>query len=192
MRSERHKKVKCSYIYLVDRKLPYCTDGDGEPLLLLHQTLLSSDEYALMMPILSREYRVIDVDTPGRGNSDKAPRKYQIEDYARAIISFLDTLGINKSSIVGHHTGVAIAVEVAVTDPERVDKLTLSGCPYFKDETRAKLLRGEGLQHLVIKEDGSHLLKMWEIVRSISPDSRPEVWNKVVAHYLKAGEHAEG
>jgi pimeloyl-ACP methyl ester carboxylesterase len=45
-------------------------------------------------------------------------------------------MGINRTSIVGHHTGGVIAVEVAATHPERVDKLVLSSTPYVDAEDR--------------------------------------------------------
>lgn len=183
--------MKRAYVHIGEGQIHYRTEGSGEPLLLLHQTPLSSDEYSLMMPILARKYRVIAMDTPGYGNSDKAPHKYQIEDYARSVINFLDALGINRTSIVGHHTGAAIAVELAVTYPERVDKLILSGCPYYADEMRELLVRDERFQPVEIKEDGSHLMKMWQIAKSYSPESKPGVWNKVVVNNLKAGEDAE-
>jgi len=185
------QEMKRAYADIKEGQIHYCADGHGEPLLLLHQVPLSSDEYALVIPTLAEEYRVVALDTPGYGYSDKVPRKYQIEDYARATISFFDALGIKKTSIVGHHTGAAIAVEVAVAEPERVDKLVLSGCPYYEDKTREMLLQDQRFQPLAIKEDGSHLLKLWRLVKSISPNSTPEVWNRVVAQYLKAGEYAE-
>jgi len=183
--------MKRAYIDLPEGQIHYCYDGRGKPLLLLHQTPLSSDEYSLVMPILAKEYRVIALDTPGYGNSDKAPRKYQMEDYARSVISFLDALNIDNTSIVGHHTGAAIAVEVAVTQPERVDKLILSGCPYYEDEMREALLHDERFQPMVVKGNGSHLLNIWQTIMSVSPESKPEVWNKVVANYLRAGVDAE-
>lgn len=183
--------MRRGYVDIGEGQLHYCTEGQGEPLLLLHQTPLSSDEYTLMIPILAGKYRVIALDTPGYGNSDKVPRKYQIEDYARATISFLQVLGINETSIVGHHTGAAIAVEVAVTQPEMVGRLVLSGCPFYEEKMREMLLRDERFQPMVVKENGSHLLKVWQIIRSVSPESKPEVWNKVVTNYLRPGKDAE-
>ena len=183
--------MKRAYVDVEEGQIHYLTEGSGEPLLLLHQTPLSSDEYFLMVPILAKEYRVIAMDTPGYGNSDRAPRKYSIEDYARAVVGFLDALAIGKASIVGHHTGASIAVEVAATYPERVDKLILSGCPYYEDGVGATLLRDERFQPMEIKEDGSHLTKMWRIAKSHAPESKPEVRHKVVANNLKAGEDAE-
>lgn len=183
--------MKRAYADTAEGQIHYCTDGSGELLLLLHQTPLSSEEYALMIPILATKYRVFAMDTPGYGNSGKGLRKYLIEDYARRVLGFLDAIGIRRTSIVGHHTGALIAVEVAVTHPERVDKLILSGCPYYEAGVAERLLNDDRFQPMQIKEDGSHIIKMWQVAKSYSPQSKPEVWNKVVTNNLKAGEDAE-
>jgi pimeloyl-ACP methyl ester carboxylesterase len=39
-----------------------------------------------------------------------------------------------------------------------------------------------------IKEDGSHLIKKWEIARNWSPSLSPESWHRWVVNYLVAGE----
>lgn len=183
--------MKRAYVDIAGGQIHYRTEGSGEPLLLLHQVPMSSDEYSLMIPILEKKHWVIAMDTPGYGNSDKAPRKYQIEDYAQSVISFLNALEIEKTNIVGHHTGATIAVEVAATYPERVDKLVLSGCPYYEDEKREVALKDERFQPMDIRQDGSHITKIWQLVKRYSVQSNPEFWNKVLLGYLTAGKDAE-
>lgn len=129
--------MKRAYADIPEGQIHYQTEGSGEPLLLLHQsTPLSSDEYAKMIPILAKTYRVIAMDTLGFGKSDAPPPLYEMPGYARSVAHFLNTLGISKTSIVGHHTGASIAVEVAAAYPKLVDKLILSGCPHYTPEMR--------------------------------------------------------
>jgi pimeloyl-ACP methyl ester carboxylesterase len=85
----------------------------GTPLLLLHQTPRSIDEFAEVMPLLARERRVVAMDTPGYGCSDRVPGQPGVADYAGAAIDVLDGLGIERVIVVGHHTGAIIAVEMA-------------------------------------------------------------------------------
>lgn len=54
-----------------------------------------------------------------------------IQGYAGAVISFAGALGLERMSVVGHHTGAVIAFEIAASYPERVEKLVLSNCPYI-------------------------------------------------------------
>ncbi|MDQ1341649.1 MAG: hypothetical protein QG571_265, partial [Pseudomonadota bacterium] len=65
-------------------------EGAGAPLLLLHQTPRSVDEYSEVLPLLARERRVIALDTPGYGCSDRVPGQPSIADYAGAAIDVLD------------------------------------------------------------------------------------------------------
>ena len=119
--------IKRAFLDTPDGQIHYVVAGAGEPILLLHQTPTSSDEYADVIPILARTNLVVAMDTMGYGDSDTPPRQYFIEDYARTVPLLLDQLGIQRVTLVGHHTGSFIAAEVAASYPERIDRLVLSG-----------------------------------------------------------------
>ncbi len=64
------------------------------------------------------------LDLPGHGRSGGQGRD-TIEDYAKAIVEFLDTVGIEQPIIVGHSMGGAIALTLALYFPTRVAGLVL-------------------------------------------------------------------
>ena len=133
--------------------------GQGRPLLLLHQTASSSQQFEPMMPALASGYRVLALDTPGYGMSDPPPHQYTVADYAHSVVAFMDTLGIERASIYGHHTGAGIACEVAAAYPDRVDRLIVYGTTYWEIPPEELDARNKPLS---LKEDGSHLMEMWE------------------------------
>jgi pimeloyl-ACP methyl ester carboxylesterase len=178
--------MKCAYVDVPEGQVHYRSEGTGSPLLLIHQSVCSSDEYSRLIPLLSKYYRVIAMDTLGYGESSKPPQMYQIPDYTQSVISFLDALGIDKASVVGHHTGASIAAELAAVFPERVNKLVLSGCPVH----RVKSIP-DYMQPMEIKEDGSHLTRIWEIARSYGPNAPIEIHHEIALEYLKAGPRGE-
>jgi pimeloyl-ACP methyl ester carboxylesterase len=144
--------------------------GETGPLLvLLHQSPLSSVQFAATLPFLAAEgCRAIALDTPGYGMSDGPPEPVAIEDYAEALVDTLDGLGIARAVIVGHHTGAAIGARFAAAHPERVEKLVLNGVPLFTPEELAHF----GTMRIgptVIREDGGHLLEAWERGLKSSP-----------------------
>lgn len=150
------------YVNITQGQVHYQREGSGEPLLLLHQTRMSSEEYSEMIPILAKTYQVVAMDLLGHGNSVTPPSDYTIEDHAKAITYFLDALGVEKTSIVGHHVGARIAVELAASWPERVNKLILSGCPWYTEEQR-RALEGDWKYHRwKITEDNSFLVGLGE------------------------------
>lgn len=184
--------MKRAYAYTPEGQVHYRTEGIGSPLLLLHQSVCSSDEYSDMIPILSKSYQVIAMDTLGYGDSDKPQRVYDIPDYARSVASFLDSLGINKTSVVGHHTGATIAVEVAATYPDRVDKLVLSGCGLDKKRNAEIFPRyAEWFDTMKIDLDGSFLMRLWEKTKGYSPRGPVELLYAITLEYLKAGRRGE-
>ena len=79
----------------------YRIEGKGEPILLLHMAVASSDEYTRVMHFLSKKYCAIALDFLGTGDSDPAPYAYQVSDHARSVVSFMDSLGIKKASYSG-------------------------------------------------------------------------------------------
>ena len=78
------------------------------------------------------------MDTIGFGDSYRPTEGASIELYARGVIRFLDAMGIERTSLVGHHTGGVIAVEVAASCPERAEKLILSSTPYVDAADRER------------------------------------------------------
>lgn len=183
--------MKRAYVDIMIGQIHYIFEGGGKPILFLHQSPLSSSEYSGVIPIVGKSFRAIAMDTPGYGMSDPAPEEYSIENYARYVICFMDALGISKANIVGTHTGASIAVEIAVQYPQRVDTLVLNGCPHYEPEVRKARLTDSKYLPVEIKEDGSHLIKLWETYRNWSPNLRPESWHRSVVDYLVAGSHAE-
>ncbi len=156
------ENMKLAYADVPEGQIHYRTEGSGEPVLLLHMAVSSSDEYTRVIPFLSKAYRAIAMDFLGYGDSDEAPRQYQIPDHARTVVGFMDSLGIDKASVVGHHAGAQVGVELAASWPERVEKLVLSSCPYWRDENERMASAKEPVfSQVKINLDGWHLMEWW-------------------------------
>ncbi len=140
-------------------QIHYRYGGEGPPLLLLHQTASSSEQFEVLMPFMVSRYRVLALDTPGYGMSDPLPQPTTVADYAASIVAFLDALGINRSSFFAHHTGAAIACEVAAAYPDRVESLVVYGVPQYEEPYEALRAR---ITQFPLREDGAHLMEMWD------------------------------
>jgi pimeloyl-ACP methyl ester carboxylesterase len=141
----------------------------GPTVVLLHQSPLSSVQFAAAMPFLAAEgVRAVALDTPGYGMSDGPPAPVEIADYAEALVTTLDNLGIEKPVLVGHHTGAAIAARFAAAHPSRVEKLVLNGVPLFTKE-ELEFFAGFKIGPTEIREDGSHFIESWQRGLKSSP-----------------------
>ena len=118
--------IKQGFADVPEGQIHYRTAGEGPTLLLLHLTTASSDIYADVMPILATRFRVIAMDRFGHGSSDPLPEVVTIEVLTRCVINFMDALGVERTSIVGQSTGCHEAVELAITELNRVEKLVLA------------------------------------------------------------------
>ena len=98
---------------------------DCKTLILLHGIGASAERWSRVIPILSRDYRVIAPDIIGFGYSDKPAVEYTMDFFVDFFKSFLDNLGISKASIIGSSLGGHIATEFAIRFNHMVEKLVL-------------------------------------------------------------------
>ena len=83
---------------------------------------------------LRSEFRVIAFDHLGCGLSDKPQTgfRYRLADHIENFQLLLETLGIQKMSLVAHDWGGAIGTGVAVAEPDRIQALILSNTAAFR------------------------------------------------------------
>ena len=182
--------IKRAFMDTPDGQIHYVAAGAGEPILLLHQTPTSSDEYADVIPILARTNLVVAMDTMGYGDSDTPTRQYFIEDYARTVPLLLDQLGIQRVTLVGHHTGSFIAAEVAASYPERIDRLVLSGFFNMDAAERERSMQPGAWVQWYPEADGSHLAKIWGSAMKRSKDDLDRAHRNLM-NVLRAGTASE-
>lgn len=161
--------------------------GEGAPLVLLHQTPRSVDEFREALPILARHRRTIALDNPGYGSSDPVAGQPTVADYARAVVDVLDAMRIPRATFVGHHTGAIVSIELAAAFPDRVDRVVLSG-PVCTDAAGRDELSKEFKQWRV-QDDGSHLKEKWDRFFHWIPD--PALVQRLVLDLWRAGETSE-
>ena len=110
----------------------YLEDGSGDDtVLLIHGSGPGVTSYAnwrLVIPALATKFRVIAPDMVGFGYSERPENvDYSVQTWADQVVGLMDTLGIEKTSLVGNSFGGAIALRIATQHPDRIDKLVLDG-----------------------------------------------------------------
>jgi pimeloyl-ACP methyl ester carboxylesterase len=183
--------IERAFIATPSGRIHIAASGAGAPVLLLHQTPRSWDEYRDVLPLLGRHYRAIAMDTVGYGDSDPlADGAASIERWANAALELVGALGIHRAAIVGHHTGAAIAAEIAAAHPNRVAALVLSACPYSDAARRAAPTTGPAIDEAVPRGDGGHLAELWATRQTFYPAERIDLLERFIADALKAGPRA--
>ncbi|MFD8566731.1 alpha/beta fold hydrolase [Streptomyces sp. NPDC059639] len=141
-------------------QLHYVESGDGEPVLMLHQTPRSWTEYLDVLPLVGTRYRAIAMDTLGYGASAQPEGPHTIERFADGVGDLVEALGLDRFHLVGHHTGGVIAVEVAARFQDRVASLLLSATSFVDDEKRNGV--HGSVDHVDPAPDGTHLRELWD------------------------------
>lgn len=112
-------------IDVVGARVNYVEMGEGPPILFVHGLSGAWQNWLETLPHFARSHRVIALDLPGFGASPMPPWEISIPSYGRFVRDFCERVGVDRCSLVGNSMGGFIATEVAITDPERVDELTL-------------------------------------------------------------------
>jgi len=113
------------YITINGMNIRYAVRGSGRPLLLLHGFCEFLETWDFNLRPLGEHYRVYAMDLPGHGLSDKPYLDYTIAFFTDFTISFMEALGIDQASLIGHSFGGAIGINIATSFPEKVDRLIL-------------------------------------------------------------------
>jgi pimeloyl-ACP methyl ester carboxylesterase len=99
--------------------------GRGRPLLALHPEF-ASDTWSPYLDDLASQFRVVAPDHPGFGRSERPQWLDEIDDLVFHYVDLLDTLQIERTSVVGTSLGGWIAAALAVAHPERIERLVLA------------------------------------------------------------------
>jgi pimeloyl-ACP methyl ester carboxylesterase len=101
--------------------LYYEEHGDGSPLVLLHGGMLTIDlNFAALIPTLADRHRIVAVEMQGHGRTADIDRPITPAALASDVVALLDHLRIDRAHVLGHSFGAAVALELAVTHPDRV------------------------------------------------------------------------
>jgi haloalkane dehalogenase len=107
-------------------RIAYKTFGDGPALVLLHGFPFSSLTYRHLVPYLARHFTCYALDTPGLGASEW-DRKYDFHfpAQARTVRQFIDAVGLQSYTVLGHDSGATLARLLGLCDPARAERIIL-------------------------------------------------------------------
>ncbi|WP_447977422.1 alpha/beta fold hydrolase [Candidatus Nitrospira bockiana] len=123
-------------ILVQGHRIAYLDAGDGPPVILVHGFGGSMWQWEYQQELAST-HRVITLDFLGSGLSDKPDLAYTPTELIEFLRAFMDALNLPHAALAGNSMGAGIVMGMALTYPERVDRLVLiSGLP---DRVRDRL-----------------------------------------------------
>ncbi len=103
--------------------------GWGKPILFIHGYGDTADGWRKIIPELTKTNRVIAIDLPPFGRSEDPSRLRPVprlkDFYTDFFTELYKSLKIKKATVVGHSLGGAMALELALEQPDLVDRLVV-------------------------------------------------------------------
>jgi pimeloyl-ACP methyl ester carboxylesterase len=159
-------------------------DGEDQPIVFVHGLSGSWANWLEQLPVLAREHRVLALDLPGFGHSPMPSSEISIPAYARLLDGLLQRRGIDAAAVVGNSMGGFIAAELAISYPQRVERLVLvSAAGISTHGTPGQIRATTALRRLETVLAGT---AAWVTARSDALTRRPrlrEAMLKLVARY---------
>jgi pimeloyl-ACP methyl ester carboxylesterase len=100
-------------------------DGRGSPLLFFNGSGSTLATSKLLIDVFRSRFDVVAHDQRGLGRTSIPPGPYEMSDYAADALALLDAVGWTSCRVAGVSFGGMVAQELAVTAPERVERLAL-------------------------------------------------------------------
>lgn len=126
------------------RLLNYKQVGSGDHIVLIHGLFGTLDNLNMVAKPLSEQYCVTSIDVRNHGDSFHA-NTMDYAELAQDVIRLLDHLKIKKCLLLGHSMGGKIAIQIAIEQPKRIEKLLVADiAPVTYPPHHLKII--EGLQ----------------------------------------------
>jgi pimeloyl-ACP methyl ester carboxylesterase len=163
-------------------ELGFDDEGAGDPVLLLHPFALSRSVWAPQLSALTGRCRVIAVDLPGHGQSDRLGNPH-LARWSDQVASLLEQLRVRQAVAVGLSMGGYVALALARRHPGLVRALVLANTRAARDSDEAKA--GREQTALQIEAEGMGPVAAGLGPRLLAPDA-PEVLRAQVDRWLRA------
>src|SRR5215475_2291856 len=146
--TRNHPDAQCEqpkefYLTVENNRVRYVEAGSGPAVVMIHGNAGSVDDFDFKsLGLLCHDHRVIAVDRPGHGKSDRpndstATLQYQ----TRLLHETLSHLGISRPTLVGHSWGGALALAYAVDYPNELSAIVLLAPAAYADAGEDQFLR---------------------------------------------------
>lgn len=161
----------------------YTDEGTGPIMLLLHGWGTTGTDFDDLARQLRTSHRVIRLDLPGFGGSERPRQAWHVTEYATFVARFLDKIEVDAlDTLVGHSFGGRIAIKGLATSVLSASRLVLIGAAGVKhsDETKNIALKA-------VAKSGKAILSL-PVLNKFASTARKKLYKSIGSEdYINAG-----
>jgi pimeloyl-ACP methyl ester carboxylesterase len=125
-KAEKNAAAESRFAKLDGARIHYVNYGKGsEALVLIHGWTQNVDAWRDQVPDFAKRYRVIAIDLPGHGQSDKPQTTYSMDYFARAVDAVMRDAKVKRAVLVGHSMGTPVARQFYRKYPEKTRAIVI-------------------------------------------------------------------
>lgn len=144
-------------------------ENDKPALLLIHGQMGTWEDYALVLPELSKNWHIYAIDLYGHGESTHDENLYYLDVNGDDIIRFINCVIAEPTVVSGHSNGAITAAYIAAYGGKNIAGVVLEDPPIFSTE-------GEGW------ESSFAYLDTYKVLHDYNASDKSECWE---AYYLR-------
>ena len=176
------------FVQVPEGRIHFVKIGSGYPVVIFHAGGSSMVGWIPALDLIGEHFTCYGFEILGHGQSDEPPREsFSMRDHARTIDDAMQVLNIQKAHFIGQQAGAKLAIEMAASYPDRVNKLVLSTTPLVDPRRTAQ--RGKELSPF-FDENGLARPHSLEWVKSAGcfANPRPDWLEEMNKERLQAGK----
>ena len=168
------------WLLFKNTKISYTDSGKGAVVVLLHGFLENKHMWKEIIPVISKNKRVLAIDLLGHGQTECLGYIHSMELMAEVIFAVLRSLRIRKITLIGHSMGGYVSLALAEKKPNMIRGLCLLNSTANSDHQQRKKLRERA--NKMVKKNFKNLVKM-SFINLFSEESQT-VFKKEVSSAL--------
>lgn len=110
---------------------------DKPTVVMIHGFASSIENWAPVIPVLSKSYRILAMDLKGFGWTDRPEGDYSPEAQAKIVLKLMDARGVKQAALVAHSWGSSVAMMALLMAPERFTRVALYDAWLYEDQLPA-------------------------------------------------------
>lgn len=124
----------------------YTDQGEGFPVILIHGFCETHEVWSRFAKVLSKDFRVINVDLPGFGKSKSLPEGFSVNDAAAAVNQIIVDLGVTSCIPIGHSLGGYVTLAMVKQKPSLFSAFGLFHSTAYADSEERKASRNKVIE----------------------------------------------